>query len=269
MNLMTSAVDDGWNAGATYEDFMGRWSRSLTEEFVRWLGLPSGGHWLDVGTGTGALAAAICSLAQPRSVVACDPSGPFIESARQGFADSRVRFEVSEIGSLPLREGGYDAVVSGLALNFFPDPVRAMEEQLEALRPGGRVAALVWDYANGMEFLKYFWDAAAAIEPSAAEADEGRRFSICNPDPLTSLFEAAGAVGVRGDSVSIKTVFANFEDYWRPFLGATGPAPNLVSTFSAEQRDALRDELRRRLPTRSGGSIELWARAWAVVGLRG
>jgi SAM-dependent methyltransferase len=265
---MTPDVGDGWNAGATYEAFMGRWSRPLAEEFVRWLDQPSGGHWLDVGTGTGALAAAICSMAQPASVVACDPSAPFIETARQGLADSRVTLEVAGIGSLPRREGGYDAVVSGLALNFFPDPDAAMKEQLSVACPGGVVGAFVWDYAEGMEFLRHFWDAACAIEPAAAEVHEGRRFPICNPDALQALFEAAGANRVRGGSVSVPTAFASFEDYWHPFLAGTGPAPSLVSALSAEQRDVLADDLKRRLPFQSGGSIELRARAWAVMGHR-
>jgi len=257
-----------WDGGATYEEFMGRWSRPLAREFVRWLDAPTGANWLDVGTGTGALATAICSIAQPASVVACDPSVTFIESARLGQDDSRVTFHVAGIGSLPPREGGYEAVVSGLALNFFPDPGKAMEEQLEALRTGGSVGALVWDYADGMEFLRYFWDAAAVIDPGAADADEGRRFRICNPDALASLFEAAGAVEVRIGSVSVPTTFASFEDYWRPFIGGPGPAPGLVSTLSAKQVDALVDELMRRLPIQDGGTIELRARAWAVVGHR-
>ncbi len=223
---------------------MGRWSRPLAQDFVRWVDPPPDGHWLDIGTGTGALATAICAMARPASVVACDPSVPFIESAQQRLPDSRVTFVVAEAGSLPRRKGGYDAIVSGLALNFFPDPGLAMEEQLSTVCPGGLVGAFVWDYAYGMEFLRHFWDAAAAIEPKAADMDEARRFPICNPDSLKSLFEA-------------------------PFLGGTGPAPRLVSTLSSEQREALIDDLKSRLPIQSGGSIELWARAWAVVGHRG
>jgi len=119
-----------------------------------------------------------------------------------------------------------------------------------------------------MEFLRHFWDAATVIEPKAAEVEEGRRFPICNPASLESLFRSAGAVRVRGGSLSVPTRFSNFADYWRPFLGGAGPAPSLVATMSAEQRAALVDELRRRLPIQNGGPIELQARAWAVVGHR-
>lgn len=257
---------DGWNAGATYEDFMGRWSRPLSEEFVRWVGLPPGGHWLDVGTGTGAVATAICALAQPASVVGCDPSAVFIEVAQHKLADPRVTFEVAGTGNLPRRHGGYDAAVSGLALNFFPDPGSAMEEKVSVVRPGGMVGAFVWDYAEGMEFLRYFWDAASAIAPHAGELDEGRRFPICNPESLEALLESAGAERILVDSLSVPTYFSSFEDFWNPFLGGTGPAPSLVASLPDANRLALANELRRRLTIQDGGRIELNARAWGVVG---
>lgn len=265
---MSSPSGDGWNAGETYEDFMGRWSRPLAEEFVRWMDPAPGGHWLDLGTGTGALVTAICALARPSSVVACDPSTPFLESARRGLSDPRATFVIGGTGRLPHREGGYDAIASSLALNFFPDPGLAMAEQLDAVRPGGLVGAVVWDYAEGMEFLRHFWDAATAIEPEAVEMDEGRRFPICHRRSLEILLESAGAEHVRGGSVSVPTTFSCFEDYWRPFLGGTGPAPNLVSMLSEEKRGALVNDLKKRLPVLDGGAIELQARAWAVVGRR-
>jgi len=265
---MTTQDTDGWNAGDTYDDFMGRWSRPLAGAFIEWVGLPEGGHWLDVGTGTGALAAAICRLARPASVVACDPSAPFVEAAQKALSDPRVTVVQGGTGSLPARAGGYDAVVSGLALNFFPDAGAAVREQMSAVRPGGAVGAFVWDYAEGMEFLRHFWDAATAVEPAAAAQDEGRRFPVCEPGALASLLSAAGAEQVRTTSLSVPTVFRDFEDYWRPFLGGTGPAPAFVASLSEERRNALVSHLEARLPVSDGGAIELQARAWAVVGHR-
>ena len=262
---MARQLGDGWNAAATYDDFMGRWSRPLAEEFVRWIDAAPEGHWLDVGTGTGALASAICHLGRPASVVGCDRSESFVAAAQEGLRDPRVKFQVAGVGALPSRQGGYDLVVSGLALNFFPEPLRAVQEQLSLLRSGGAVAALVWDYADGMEFLRHFWDAAASVEPSAAELDEGRRFPICKPDALASLFGGAGLRRVRTGSVVVPTVFSSFEDYWRPLLGATGPAPSFVATLSDQQRRSLEADLRERLGGNSG-PIELAAKAWAVFG---
>jgi len=247
---------------------MGRWSRPLAEEFIRWMDVPPDGHWLDVGTGTGALVAAMCRLARPRSVVGCDPSAPFVEAARSRLRDARVRFEVAGAGALPVHEDGYDAVVSALALNFFPDPAAAVEEQLGVLRPGGWIGACVWDYAGGMEFLRHFWDAATEVHPGAAALDEASRFPICNPESLRALFEGCAVTDLRTGSVSVPTTFADFEDYWRPFLGGTGPAPSLVATLSEDERDELRARLIERLAAGDGAPIRLTARAWAVAGRR-
>jgi SAM-dependent methyltransferase len=262
-------TEDGWDAGETYELFMGRWSRLVASEFVRWLEPPPCWHWLDVGTGTGALAEAVCARADPASVTACDPSEPFVESARRALPDPRVTFEVAGVGSLPSREGGYDAVVSGLALNFFADPDSALDEQLAGVRVGGLVGAYVWDYADGMEFLRHFWDAAVRIVPRAAELDESDRFPLCEPRALEQHFESAGAVGVRVEALTVRTIFSSFDDYWRPFLGSVGPAPQLVSSLTPDQREEVREALRRRLPRREDGAIVMRARAWAVVGARG
>lgn len=265
---MTLQPSDAWSDGAAYETFMGRWSRPLAERFVRWLDAPDGGHWLDVGTGTGALATAICRVANPASVVACDPSDAFVRLAASQLPDSRVRFEVAGVGQLPAHDEGYDLAVSGLALNFLPDPREAVREQLSLLRAGGRVAACVWDYAGGMEFLRYFWDAVTSLDPESAVHDEGRRFPICDPDALRALFESCGAQGVRTDELRVPTVFRDFDDYWQPFVGGPGPAPGYVAELSPDRCNELVADLKRRLLLRPGGPIELSARAWVVVGER-
>lgn len=247
---------------------MGRWSRPLALEFVSWLHIPESGHWLDVGTGTGAVPEAICAVASPESVLGCDPSETFVEAARERVTDSRFEAAVAGVGDLPRRESGYDAVVSCLSLNFFPDPEAAVEEQLELTIPGGVVAACVWDYAGEMQFLRYFWDAAIRVEPGAAELDEGQRFPICSPEALEKLFEEAGAREVRSVGLEVTTVFSDFDDYWRPFLGGTGPAPSFVKKLTEEQKEALSTDLRQSLPVGEDGSIALVARAWAVAGSR-
>ena len=265
---MAAKPDDSWDAGDRYERFMGRWSRPLARAFVRWTGVPAGRHWLDVGTGTGALATAILEMLEPGTVVACDPSPAFIDAARASLQDPRVSFVVAGVGSLPRREAGYDAVVSGLALNFFPDANGAVREQVEIAAPGGLIGAFVWDYAEGMEFLRHFWNAAASIDENASQLDEGRRFPVCDPESLAAVFKAAGLERVRVTALSVVTRFASFEDYWMPFLGGTGPAPSFVSGLVEGQVAALKGELRARLPVEPDGAIALQARAWAVAGYR-
>src|SRR5215218_6484897 len=143
-----------WAAGDAYEPYIGRWSRLVARELLAWLGVPAGAVWLDVGCGTGALAGAVLEAADPAALVGLDPSAGFVAHARARLGDPRAR--------LPLADARVDAVVSGLVLNFVPDPARAVREMTRVTRPGGRVAAYVWDYAEGMELIRRFWDAAAA-----------------------------------------------------------------------------------------------------------
>jgi SAM-dependent methyltransferase len=260
-------LNDKWAAGANYEDFMGRWSRRLAARFVSWLSVRRGLNWLDVGCGTGALAEAICDAANPASIVACDPSEPFIEFARRRQAAARASFVVAGVGQLPTRPGGFESVASLLALNFFPRPESAIEEMRRISAVNGLVSACVWDYAGRMEFLRIFWDCVEAEDPSASELDEGRRFPICQPDALESLFINGGLAGVVSDSIEVPTRFSTFSDFWKPFLGGTGPAPSYVASLDPPRREALAARLERSLPREPDGTIALVARAWVVRGV--
>ncbi len=260
-------LSDKWAAGATYEDFMGRWSRLLAPRFVSWLSMRPSANWLDVGCGTGALGDAICAGADPASVVACDPSRPFIEYARLRQEDPRVSFVVSGVGELPRRPGGFDSVTSLLALNFFPQPEAAIHEMRRITAGNGLVSACVWDYAGRMELLRFFWDSVGALDPGAAGLDEGRRFPICRPDALESLFREAGLADVVADSIQIPTRFSTFAELWKPFLGGTGPGPSYVASLDSPQREALAARLERSLHREPDGAISLVARAWVVRGV--
>lgn len=238
----------------------------MAQAFVEWLPSQPSAHWLDVGCGTGALTSTICRLCDPASVVACDPAEPFIEHARRSIAAPRVSFVVAGADALPSRAGGFDAIVSGLVLNFLPQPDRVVSAMRDRLRPGGLVAAYVWDYSEGLEFLRHFWDAVVALDPGAAALDEGARFPLCHAPALAALFEQAGLARVETASLAVPTDFAGFDDYWTPFLGGTGPAPAYVASLDAARKEALRARLERRLRPGEDGGIHLRARAWAVRG---
>ena len=266
---MHAAQGDRWWGGTAYDRFMGRWSRLIAARFIDWLEPQPGLAWLDVGCGTGALTSTIVDMASPVSVTGIDPSGPFIEAARSSVGDARARFEIADARDIPMDDQTVDLAVSGLCLNFVPEPERAAAEMTRITRPGGTVAGYVWDYKGGMQMLGMFWDAAGRIDPEATAArDEGSRFVGAAPGPLRSLFEGAGLHSVEVADIQVDTVFRDFADYWTPFQAGTGPAPAFLLQLSDSQRSALEGELRGMLPTRDDGSIHLTARAWAVRGGR-
>ena len=257
-----------WTSGSAYEPYVGRWSRLVAREFLNWLDVPAKSHWLDVGCGTGALSETILNSATPSTVKGMDRSEGYVAFAREQVRDERAQFEVGDAQALPVETGAYDAVVSGLVLNFIPQPHRAVAEMARAARSKSVVAAYVWDYAGKMQLMRHFWNAATALDLAAYDLDEGRRFPICQPDPLRELFQNAGLRGVEVRPIDIATDFRDFDDYWSPFLGGEAPAPGYVKSLSDDQRVALRERIRAGLPFALDGSIPLVARAWAVRGFR-
>ena len=260
--------EDVWASGAAYEPYVGRWSRLVAKEFLSWLAVPPGKRWLDVGCGTGALTRTILAVASPAQVDAVDRSEGYVAYARAAAPDPRARFEVADAQALPSEGEAYDAAVSGLVLNFVPDPARAVAEMARVARPGATVGVYVWDYAGRMELMRHFWDAAVALDPAARDLDEGRRFPLCRPEPLAALFRAAGLQGIETRAIDVPTGFRDFDDYWTPFLGGQAPAPGYAMSLSEGRRAALRERIRGALPVEADGSIRLIARAWAVRGVR-
>jgi len=259
-------MSDVWESGGAYEAYVGRWSRLVADEFLKWTDVPAGGGWLDVGCGTGELTRVILDHCQPTGVTGVDPSRAFLALARERTLDRRAEFLERDAQALPFEDSRFDACVSGLVLNFVPEPQRGVSEMARVTRGGGTVAAYVWDYAGKMEMIRYFFDAAVALDPAAAEVDEGSRFPICSPEGLAALFTSAGLRTVAIRAIDIPTHFRDFDDYWTPFLAGTGVAPAYAMSLSEDRRAALRERIRQSLPVAQGGSISLVARAWAVKG---
>ncbi|MCI0157333.1 class I SAM-dependent methyltransferase [Leifsonia shinshuensis] len=194
------------------------------------------------------------------------PAEGFVAAARQRLG-GRSTFSVAAADDLPLPDSSVDCAVSGLVLTFVPDAPSALAESLRVVRAGGTVAAYVWDYAGRMDLMRRFWDAAAALDPAAAELDEGLRSALAHPDALAALFGDVGCSGVGVTALDVPTVFAHFDDYWEPFLGGQGPAPAYAMSLDEDAREALRRRLDTTLPREPDGSIALVARAWAVRGI--
>lgn len=260
---------DAWEDGDRYEPYVGRWSRLVAAGFLDWLEVRPGCRWLDVGCGTGALSETILSRADPAEVRGIDQSEGFVKYAQQRLEDPRFKAEIGDARTLPFEDGSFDVVVSGLVLNFVPDLGGAARELARVVKPSGAVGAYLWDYAGGMQMMRYFWDAAGELEPAARRLDEGERFAeIASMKGLGSLFDLAGLSDVRTRSIDITTIFRDFDDYWSPFLAGQGPAPAYCMSLEEQSRSELRELLRVRLPVKADGTIRLTARAWAVRGTR-
>jgi SAM-dependent methyltransferase len=259
-------LSDSWASGQGYESFVGTWSRQVAPRFLSWLAVPPDARWLDVGSGTGALAEAVLARCAPERVVGVEPSDAFRRYAELHLPDPRVSFHAGDAQALPVDDAAFDAVVAALVLNFVPDQSAALAEMRRAARAGGTVAAYVWDYAGGMPMLTTVWDAAVALDPTVAPLHEAARFASNQPDPLRALFDAAGLRDVAVEGIALPVDFGDFDAYWAPFLAGTGPAPAYVATLDDDRRAALRDAVRSRLPIEDDGAIHLTARAWAVRG---
>jgi ubiquinone/menaquinone biosynthesis C-methylase UbiE len=259
-------MNDAWQNGNAYERFMGRWSNLIAREFLSWLAVPSDGKWLDVGCGTGSLTRLILETNHPQSVVSVDASPEFVDFARQSITHPAVQFRVGLAQSLELESDQFDVVVSGLVLNFVPQPETAVAEMFRVLKPGGTIGIFLWDYADGMEMLRYFWDAAVTLDKNAEALDEGVRFPLCQRGRLESLVDECGLKQIVARPIEVVTYFQDFADYWTPFLGHVGPAPAYVMSLAPENRQKLEERVRSALPIANNGSISLVARAWAVKG---
>ena len=257
---------DHWHESTGYEAYVGRWSRRVAERFLPWLDVGRGAAWVDIGCGTGVLTRAILDLEDPDSVVGIDPSTAFLSAARTSIHDPRVSFIEGTADAMPQATASADAVVSGLMLNFVPDLGLALSEMTRVARPEATIAGYVWDYAEGMQLIRLFWDAAAALDPTAVELDQGVRFPLNRPEPLQAAFVSAGLEEVVVSAIDIPTVFPSFDDYWAPFLTGVRSAPAYVMSLDPAERERLRSRLDETLPREPDGSIELTARAWAVRG---
>jgi SAM-dependent methyltransferase len=246
-----------------YDRHIGRYGSALARALIDAAGVRPGERALDVGCGPGALTRELVALLGADRVAAVDPSAPFADACRGRLPG--VQVEVAPAEALPFGDGEFDLALAQLVVNFMSDPPAGVREMRRVTRSGGRVSAAVWDYAGEMTLLRRFWDAAVALDPSAAERDEGRCMPYCTPDELGELWSAAGLADVTVGSVVVDAGYDGFEDLWRPLELGVAPSGAYVSSIAPTSRAALKAELRRRLGA-GDEPFRLPARAWVATG---
>ncbi|MEA2330450.1 MAG: hypothetical protein QOH58_588 [Thermoleophilaceae bacterium] len=246
-----------------YDGLVGRYSRELGRALVAAAGVQPGDRAVDVGCGPGALTAELVDVLGAERVAAVDPSEPFVEACRQ--RQPGVRVEVGAAEALPFEDDAFDHALAQLVVNFMTDPQAGVREMCRITRSGGTITAAVWDYAGEMTLLRRFWDAAGALDPSAAEVDEGRTMPFSSPGQLDELWSAVGLVGVRGSAVVVSAGYEGFEDLWQPLERGVAPSGAYATSLAPERRAALKKEFRVRLGVENE-PFRLTARAWLATG---
>ena len=248
-----------------YDRLVGRYSPRLAEALIAFAGVAPAERALDVGCGPGALAAALAGRLGPAQVAAADPSDPFAAACRARLPG--VEVVVAPAEALPFADGAFGVTLSQLVVNFLEDAPAGVVEMARVTRPGGTVAACVWDYAGEMTLLRAFWDAAREVDPDGAgAADEGVVMSYCTPGSLAGLWHAAGLGDVRSAELVVVAGYSGFDDLWSPFPTGVAPSGAYCRALAPDVRAALREALRRRLGA-GDEPFELTARAWAVAGV--
>jgi SAM-dependent methyltransferase len=247
-----------------YDRHVGRYGAQLANALIEFAGIRGGTRALDVGCGPGALTAALVERLGAANVAGAEPSEPFARACRERLPG--VEVAVAGAQDLPFADGAFDATLSQLVVNFIPDAEAGVREMSRVTRPGGVVAACVWDYAGEMTLLRAFWDAAREVDPQAgAAADEGVVMRWCGEGELGELWTRAGLRDVRSDALVVRAGYDGFEDLWAPFPSGLAPSGAFCKALDDDRRTALHDAFRRRLGV-GDEPFELSARAWAVAG---
>src|SRR5246127_2768897 len=249
MTSAPSSLDPGnstfpTSSGEGYELQMGRHSRSLAPLLIAFAAPYAKGKVLDVGCGTGNLAVELAKKADLTSIEAFDFSPPYVAYAKARGADSRINFQTADACAIPFADAAFDSTLSMLVLPFIPEPHRAVREMVRVTRPGGTVAACMWDLRGGLVFGRMFWDTAAMLDPKAAEL-RGKTLSqpITRQGGIAGEFKTAGLQDLQETALTITMSFADFADFWAPFDGRDSRFGAYVSGLDAVQKDRFKSAL--------------------------
>ena len=253
-------------SGDAYDHHVGRYSPELAAALIAVAGVEPGQRALDVGCGPGALAEALAALLGADSVAAADPSQVSVDTCARRVRGADVR--VARAEELPFGDGDFDAALAQLVVPWMSDPPGGVAEMRRVVRPGGVVAACTWDFASGMTMLRTFWDAAVAVDRrGATHAGALERTRLCDPDELRELWARIGLLEIDAGELVVGADYDHFDDFWWPFAAGVGGSGTYCASLDEAGREALREEVRRRLGSPTG-RFRLTARAWYVRGRR-
>jgi SAM-dependent methyltransferase len=245
-------------AADAYDRFMGRYSALLSPQLADLAGVRAEQRVIDVGCGPGALTGELVSRLGAAAVSAVDPSESFVAAAQARNPGTLVTLASAE--HLPFPDGAFDAALAQLVVHFMTDPVAGLGEMRRVTRPGGVVAASVWDHGGGRGPLSVLWQTAREMDPSVD--DESRRPGAHSGE-LAALFEAAGLRDIEETALEVSLEHPTFDEWWEPFTRGVGPAGAYVAGLSSERRAELRERCRRLLPAEP---FVVTALAWAARG---
>lgn len=248
--------------GQAYERMMGRWSRRVGDLFLDWLKLPEDQRWLDVGCGNGAFTEAIIARCHPAAVAAIDPAAGQLDYARQRAGTRMAVFQQAEAQQLPFDADRFDVAVMALVIAFVPDAAKAVAEMARVVRPGGCVAAYMWDMPEGLPRRPVL----RALKALGIAPELPPNPAASKPEALHALWQAAGLTAIETRAIRIQVDYENFDDFWISNMVPIGPQAKLVATMSPELKEQLRQRLLDELPIAADGSITYEAHANAVTG---
>lgn len=253
---------------AGYEQLMGRWSRKLAPEFIKFAGLNDGEKILDVGCGTGSLTFELARSAGLNAISAIDVSPVFVAEAIRRNKDPRITIQQADACDLPFPDAQFDRALALLVLHFVPETGKAVAQMRRVVRSGGVVAAVVWDHYGGMPGMRMMVDTVAALSEAGRQLRSHYCFQpMMRPGEMKRTFIDQGLADVEETELMIRMEYLNFDDYWSPIAAGEGPLGRYVAALSAPERErtdrAVRDAYEAGQPDgpRSFANV-----AWAVRG---
>ncbi len=251
-----------------YEHLMGRWSGKLAPLFIDFAGLAAGETILDVGCGTGSLTFALVDAADLSAVAAIDHSPIFVEAAGRRNHDPRIRICQGDATALPYDDKSFDRALALLVLHFVPEATKAVDEMRRVVRPGGVVAAAVWDHYGGMPSMRMVLDTIAALSESGRRLRNRYCFQpMVQPGEMRKAFTNAGLRGVTEAELAIRMTYSDFNDLWAPIGSGEGPLGGYVSTLDIAEQAGIQEAVRDAyLAGASDGPRSFVSVAWACRG---